>query len=199
MAREQNGERVGARRVAKAGGGRPWWAVLLVLIVLLAVVAGAWLLFADDDEDVEALNPGDETATTAASPSTSPPSTAGRATAGPGEVFAGGQRVLPGGEGHLERSIGEPAEGRTVRVVSVPSDESFWVGSSSTNRVFVHLALSPGESAFNVEPGETVTFSGTVKAIPPDAESRFGLTEAEGLSDLRRQGAYIEATTLTNG
>ncbi len=198
MVKSGSSEQVGARRVAERRGGPPWWAVLLALIVLLLLAGAAWLLFFDDDSDVEIVDEA-TTPTTATPPSTSPPTTDANAAVGAGEIFAGGQRVLPGGESQLTRFVDQPARGRTVRVLSVPSDESFWVGTGTANRVFVHLALTPGESPFNVQPGEMVTFSGTVKALPPDAETRFGITVAEGLNDLRRQGAYIEATTVSNG
>ncbi len=105
--------------------------------------------------------------------------------------------MLPGGEGQLTRVVGQPAEGRSVGVLSVPSDEGFWVGTDNTNRVFVHLALAPSESPFDIDPGDTVNFSGTVRALPPDPQAAFGLTPAEGLADLRRHGAYIEATQVT--
>ncbi len=191
-------EQIGARRVAKGGGGFPWWAVLLALIVLLALAVGAWLLFADDDSDVEVVGQG-ATATSAPAPPTSAPAMDGNPAIRAGDIFAGGQRVLPGGESQLTRFVGQPAEGRTVRVLSVPADEGFWVGTSPTNRVFVHLSLTPRESPFNVQAGEMVTFSGTMKAVPPDAGTRWGLTAAEGLEDLRRQGAYIEATSVKKG
>lgn len=189
-------EQIGARQIAKRSGKALWLALLALLVLLLAAVA-AWFLFVDDDGDVEAV---DTTATTSAtSAPTSQATMDGSAAPAAGEVFAGGQRVLPGGEGELTRFVGQASEGRTVRVQSVPSDESFWVGTSNTNRVFVHLALSPRESPFNVQAGEMVTFSGTVKAVPSDVGSRFALTAAEGLGDLRTQGAYIEATKVTKG
>ena len=195
MVRTDKDEKVGARRVAKGRGGLPWWLALLALILLLAAAAAAWFLFVDDDGDVEAVDQATPT-TSAATPQ---PTAGGNAAPGRGEVFAGGQRVLPGGESQLNRFVGQAAEGRTVNVVSVPSDESFWVGTSSTNRVFVHLAVTPRESPFNVQSGETVTFTGTMKALPSDAATRFGITAAEGLNDLRRQGAYIEATKVSKG
>ncbi len=100
-------------------------AALLALIVLLALAAGAWFLLVDDDSGVEAV---DES-----SPPTSAPATGDDAGTGVGEVFAGGQRVLPGGEGQLTRFVGQPAEGRTVRVLSVPADEdSGWGRATRT-------------------------------------------------------------------
>ncbi len=129
-------EKIGARRVARGGGGVPWWVVMVALIVLLALAAGAWLLLADDDSDVEVVDEGatatsaPATPTSAPATSTSGPATGGNTSIRPGEVFAGDQRVLPGGESQLTRFVGQPAEGRTVRVLSAPSDESFWVGTS---------------------------------------------------------------------
>ena len=195
MVRTDKDEQVGARRVAKGRGGPPWWLALLALILLLVLAAAAWFLFMDDDGDVEAVDQATPT-TSAATPQ---PTAGGNAAPAAGEVLAGAQRVLPGGESQLNRFVGQPAEGRTVRVLSVPSDESFWVGTSTTNRVFVHLAVTPRESPFNVQAGETVTFSGTMKALPADAATRFGLTAAEGLDELRRQAAYIEATNVSKG
>ncbi len=193
MVNTRNSEQVGARRVAKRRGGALWGVLAAVIVLLLAAVA-AWFLFLDDDTDVD-LGSANSPATNDTSPATSSP---GRENSGvvAGEIFAGGRRVLPGGESQLSRFVNQPAEGRTVRVLSVPADEGFWVGTGTTNRVFVHLALAPSESPFNVQQGETVSFTGTVKAVPADPESRFGLTASEGLDDLRRQGAYIEATNV---
>lgn len=44
-----------------------------------------------------------------------------------------------------------------------------------------------------------MTFRGTMEALPVDAEEQFGITDDEGLSDLRRQEAYIQATSVTGG
>jgi hypothetical protein len=126
MVKSGSSEQIGARRVAERRGGPPWWTVLLALIVLLLLAGAAWLLFFDDDSDVEIVDEA-TTPTTATPPSTSPPTTDANAAVGAGEIFAGGQRVLPGGESQLTRFVDQPASGRTVRVLSVPSDESFWV------------------------------------------------------------------------
>ncbi|HSH59808.1 MAG TPA: hypothetical protein VK988_09255 [Acidimicrobiales bacterium] len=52
-----------------------------------------------------------------------------------------------------------------------------------------------GESPFQVRAGQSVDFTGSVKAVPQDL-TPFGVDESEGASQLRSQGQYVEAATV---
>ena len=135
-----------------------------------------------------------DTATTAATPSTSvssPGETSGSSTA-QGAVTANGDDLLS-----TQTSIsqgghdGEQAVGHAVKVQSVPADEGFWVGSSATDRLWVQLSGTHGESDYTVKQGDSIDFTGTVKAASKSFASSVGLTAAEGAGQLTQQGHYI--------
>ena len=74
----------------------------------------------------------------------------------------------------------EQAVGRTVRVQSVPADEGFWVGASETDRLWVQLTGTRGESDYTVKQGDTVDFTGTVTRAADGFAAKAGVTAAEG-------------------
>lgn len=76
-----------------------------------------------------------------------------------------------------------------ARVDGVPADEGFWV-AADRRRVWVQLTTA-GESPFEVEPGDRVTFTGQVAAHDPDFADRpeFSAADAEELIDA---GAHVE-------
>ena len=108
--------------------------------------------------------------------------------------------VALAGGGSLASAVGQPVTG-TAKVESVVSDEGFWVGSSATDRVFVYLTpqarQSSGESGFQVQAGQTVQLQGTTVAIGDLPDAIAGVEEAEGLSQLRQQGALVQAERVT--
>lgn len=79
------------------------------------------------------------------------------------------------------------------------SNEGFWVGTSTQNRVFVLLSAqakgASGESPFQVVAGQHVEIEGALTStngrIPSDVSA------AEGLQQLSDQGVFIGATSLT--
>ena len=97
--------------------------------------------------------------------------------------------------------------GRQVRVMgvlvrSVPGDVAFWVGPSDDERVLMVLgneARTPGptEGKVNVNPGQMVIVTGTVRALPGPAEARqrWNLDEATA-AELARHQIYVEVQEL---
>ena len=114
-------------------------------------------------------------------------------------LSAGGKDLVGLPSGGLAALQGQPAQG-SARVESVVADEGFWVGSGPSERVFVFLTpqarQSAGESGFQVQPGQTVSLAGTVKASSPEFARSAGVTEAEGARQLVEQGGYVEATEV---
>ncbi len=101
--------------------------------------------------------------------------------------------------GSLATRSGQPVTG-TALVESVVSDEGFWVGSSPASRVFVFLTpqarQSSGESGFQVAAGQTVQLDGVLAALNDFAESASGVTDEEGLAQLRQQGGFVQARSV---
>lgn len=155
------------------------WLPWALLGAILALVLLAWL--------VSALVDGGGDKTSTATPATS--TATGTLTARGADLTA--QPTA------LRNHIGQAAVGRGVAVQSVVSDEGFWVGSSASDRVYVHLTPQArggqGESPFQVRAGQHIDLNGTVTAFRGQA---FGVTEAEGLAQLRDEAAYVEATTV---
>ncbi len=187
---------------------RPGWLIPLLLLLglaLLALLLWAFLHGRSTDHKTKTAAPA---AGTSASPSPAPspgPSTgavvtptaptgagAGSAT---GRLLAGGQPVLPlsgaGAVGVLGRFTGQTATAETVPVQSVPADEGFWVGTSTTDRVWVQLA-GAGESGYTVKPGARVSFTaGKVVPTGPAFAGQVGVSAAEGAAQLTAQGQHI--------
>lgn len=138
-----------------------------------------------------------DSAPTTAAPAT--PAAAPAPAGGESSVVAGGRALLPLPGAGLASLAGQSAEGKGAVVQSVVADEGFWVGTDTTNRIFVFLAdeakAAEGESPFQVKAGQRVDFSGTIKPIPDDLPP-FGLEPAEGSEQLRQQGHYIELTKV---
>ena len=91
--------------------------------------------------------------------------------------------------GHLDAFVGMTAQAVRVPVESTPADEGFWVGTR-TARVWVQLA-TPAESPQDVEPGQLVSFTGTVISTSLDTPRLVGLDEAEGARTLLAQRAHV--------
>ena len=84
--------------------------------------------------------------------------------------------------------------GRRVRgetaVLAVASPVAFWVGTDGDQRLLVRPTAATG-----VAEGTPLVLEGTLRRLPPDFATRFGVAPAD--ADLaRRQGHYIEATTV---
>ena len=133
-----------------------------------------------------------------ASGSSGAPGAGGGAAAGSGAIVTGdGQSVLDlvGGAdaaAALGGVTGKPVTGTGVRVLSVPADEGFWVGTSDTQRVWVQLTGQAGESPYQVKEGDNVDFDGTVAPHDQAFAGEVGVDDAEGAAQLSSQGQHLE-------
>lgn len=140
---------------------------------------------------------GTPTESASASMSASPSDTAsatagGGATGATGTITTGGTTVLGDGSVQdLNEYTGDDATARAVTVQSVPTDEGFWVGADTTNRVWVQLTGSASESGYTVKTGDTVNFTGRITPAPAGFADQVGLTAAEGADQLTAQKQYI--------
>jgi hypothetical protein len=171
-------------------GGAPWWIWLLGLLALGLV---AFMIFQGLDEDptgaaagstkdVETVNGAGTDAAAAAT---------GTVTSSDGADLldvSGDSESLAGYENTGVKGASAPVE-------SVVGDETFWVGRSPEQRLFVFLNLQ-GESGPDIDAGDDVTFDGTVKALPADFEQRLDISMEEGAAQLEEQGRYIEVTNI---
>lgn len=99
---------------------------------------------------------------------------------------------LPSSASGLAGAVGQTVTAKGARVLSVPSDEGFWVGSDDGGRVWVQLVATQGESPVAIEPGATVTFRGQVVAHGPDLAALLGVSPAEGGGELTAQGHHLD-------
>ena len=194
---------------------RPAWLWLLMgLLGLAALLLLLSQLGGNDARETTGLASPSSTATandTASAPSqtatttaTATGSTSATATdaaaaggaAGGGALTADGTALLPlasaaAADGSLVKYQDTAADGKSVRVESVPADEGFWVGTSETDRVYVQLT-GTSESGFTVKPGDIVTFTGQVAANAADFPAKAGVDAAEGADMLTTQAVHIE-------
>jgi RNA polymerase sigma factor (sigma-70 family) len=106
-------------------------------------------------------------------------------------LLAEGEPVFsPTGRPRLARHAGAKVRASGVRVLSVPSDEGFWIGQGEGRRVWVRLR-GRGESPFEVTPGQSLDFVGRIRRNPTGLVQRLGLAPGEGSGDLRRQSYHI--------
>jgi hypothetical protein len=95
----------------------------------------------------------------------------------------------------------ESYENQSVHASAVPvqstvGDGVFWIGTSSTDRL---LVVANGDSGPSVNTGDVVSVDGTLKVLPVDFATRYGVTEDTDRSDLQRTGHYIEADQVQTG
>lgn len=193
----------GATGVGGAPARRKW--VLPLILGLLGLLALLLLLSqcgGDDDPAKPAAATTAPTATTptATTPSVSDTTPSGAASAGAdqagqaGTVVSGGDDLLGAANAaNLPGHDTEQAEGRAVRVQSVPADEGFWVGTSETERLWVQLTGTRGESDYEVKQGDTVDFTGTITRATSGFADKAGVTAAEGAEQLTKLGYYVSA------
>jgi hypothetical protein len=116
--------------------------------------------------------------------------------AGAGTLTAGDSALLPlsgvaGPNGELTALVGRAVTARSVPVESVPADEGFWVGPSGTDRVWVELTVPPGESPYQVRPGQLVDFTGPMTGQDGGYAGQAGVDAAEGADQLTREAAHV--------
>jgi RNA polymerase sigma factor (sigma-70 family) len=95
----------------------------------------------------------------------------------------------PGGP-DLASHEGERAKATGVRVLSVPSDEGFWIGPGPDERVWVRLR-GRGESPFQVKAGQSLYFVAKIVRNSPGMVERMALSREEGAAELRRLRFHI--------
>ena len=175
-------------------GGIPWWVWLLLALLVAALLW--WML--DDDDEVEQVaaapyeqvaappEPGavTDTPATAAAP-------AGAASSGPITDLA-----AIGGAAASAELVGRQVELNSVPVLEMVSDAGFYIGSNPSDRVYVLLneqktPNQPGEGRVNVNKGQTIGLSGTVRSATDGAPS--GLVLPQGVE------RYIWAERVTIG
>lgn len=197
------------------GGGRKRGLLLGALLVGILIIAALLLSQCGSDDpagasdDAGRTGAGGDSSSSSSSPSSassSAPSSSGSAapSAGAGQAAGQGQIVTAGGDSVLELAArpdaaaalgglsGQTVTGTAVRVLSVPADEGFWVGSSDQDRVWVQLTGAAGESPYQVTEGDVVDFEGTVVPHDQAFAASVGVDEASGAAQLTEQGSHLE-------
>ena len=99
----------------------------------------------------------------------------------------------------LAALVGKAVQLDGVRVRDVVGDETFWVGPSAGQRLFVVFDESGiRDEAVKVTAGQTVTIVGELRELPSPEEARlrWGLTPAVGEA-LRGQQVYLYTRLVT--
>lgn len=109
--------------------------------------------------------------------------------ADPAPVTGAGEVVDLADVDDLRDVVGAQVSARDVEVEGVPADEGFWA-SGGGDRVWVQIGTA-GESPFVVEPGDRVSFTGTVVAHGPDFVLGPEFPE-EDAEDVVAAGAHVE-------
>ncbi|HEY0970699.1 MAG TPA: hypothetical protein VGE02_06975 [Gemmatimonadales bacterium] len=172
--------------------GSSWlvWAVLLVLAALLAW----WLLGRGDESRVaggDVMADSVATAPAAAAPATEP------AAEDESAAVVSDLAQLTGAA-DAAALVGRRVALSSVNVQDVVSDRGFWVGSGEDDRVFaVRMEqVTPPDGAVN--PGQTVSLQGVLRAMPSNLEEQrtpwnLGSTD---VSVLAAQSVYIEVDSV---
>jgi RNA polymerase sigma factor (sigma-70 family) len=128
--------------------------------------------------------------TTIAAP-TAPPLT-GVSPVVPAVTVAG---VLVHPDASFRSETGRAVQAEDASVQSVVTHNGFWVGTSSSIRVWVEL-VGPLEP-LHIVAGDEVRFTGTVTANPPTYPQTVGVTAAAGAALLTKEGAHIDVGTTS--
>ena len=169
-------------------GGIPWWVWLLLALLVAALLW--WLLDDRDQPEQIAAAPYEETvapaeiATAPAAPAAVVDTTSGPIT----DLAAFGGGTAAAG------IVGRQVELNGVPVAEMVSDAGFYIGSSPADRVYVLLdeqktPNQPGEGRVNVNQGQTIALSGTVRSAADGVAS--GLVLPQGVE------RYIWAEKVT--
>jgi hypothetical protein len=192
------------------GGGRRR-ALLVGALLLAALVALLLLLSQCTGDDPEAgSDPAAQTSqgaggssSASAGPSSSGAAAPSSSAAPSGGAAGGGQVVTADGRSVLALAAGtdaaaalggltgQPVTATGARVLSVPADEGFWLGTSETERVWVQLTGEAGESPYQVQGGDLVDFEGMVEAHDAAFAEQVGIDDAEGAQQLADQAAHL--------
>ena len=204
---------------ATGGPKRTLWPWLL----LAAIIAGLliwWLIESLDDDGDDLVNGATTAVTETTAPtdedlavedltdeSTEEPtedgSDADTSPATPAVVPVGG--ILVGDVDVLDPAadlsgmVGQTVEGNTVDVAQVVADEAFYVGPEPGQTIMVRLQEFAGENApespFEVEAGDQVSFTGTLREI--DDAFLDELQLFDGVDQLETGDFYVQADDVT--
>ena len=123
----------------------------------------------------------------------------GDRTAGSSRLTVDGDPLLPlavadgvGRDGDLTRLSGKRAVAHRIRVLSVPADEGFWVGTDDDDRVWVQLTGLPPESPYTVRAGDAVDFSARIRPNGRGFARRVGVDADEGAATLTAQRQHLD-------
>ncbi|TWH75108.1 hypothetical protein [Modestobacter roseus] len=183
---------------------RPVWPWIL-LAALIAALLAWWLIaeFTGDDDDVDpsASSVVEETTVateTEVSTETETASPTSGTDIGLGVVLIGDLDALAP-DVDLSASVGEPVEANTVQVQAVVADEAFFVGPEAGQTIMVRLQPFGGsddsESPFEVQEGDTVSFSGTLEQI--DEEFLADLQLYQPAEQLETGDYYVQASEIS--
>jgi hypothetical protein len=94
----------------------------------------------------------------------------------------------------------EPYENQPVQASNVPVEATvgngvFWIGTSPDDR----LLVVANASAPSVNTGDSVSVDGTLRVLPVDFATRYGVSDSTDQSDLQRTGHYIAADRIRVG
>ena len=93
--------------------------------------------------------------------------------------------------------VGESVEGNSATVQAVVADEAFFVGPEDGGEtILVYLPRFAGEqeSPFDVEPGDKVSFTGTIKEVDEELLSKMQLDDAP---EMNVGDLYVEADQIS--
>ena len=191
------------------GGGRKKGLLLGTALLAVLLLAALLLSQCGTDDPQTSSNGAAQTSEDAGSSDPSPAERGSAASSAPGGSATGGgagsgQIVTADGESVLDLAgqpepaaalgalAGQLVTGTGARVLTVPADEGFWVGTSDQQRVWVQLTGEGGESPYQVTEGDTVDFEGTVVAHDQAFADEVGVDEAEGAGQLSTQATHLE-------
>lgn len=212
MPRTQSQEALNAEvEPQRVSGIPPWTATFVIAVVVLigaialGALAGTDLQIGPEPQvtvDPFGVNRPSEGTPPAASaqPAPTAPEPASGSAQEYGTLRAGEDLLLPIPPGGLAPYANRQVRGVGVLVDEVVADEGFWVGENRDDRIYViYRTFADGESPPDIDPGQRVTFDGTVDTVDTSTslEPQFRLTEEEGLSQVYAQGYVIGIGSVT--
>jgi len=176
---------------------RGTWALALLLLLILFVVLSR-CSGSNGTTRVGAVPNNAGPAEPAPAPTTTPTRNPESGGAADGGLTVDGEALLPlraadgvGSDGDLTLLTGRRVVARRVRVLTVPADEGFWVGTGRSNRVWVQLTGPPPESPYHVRRGDRVSFTARITPNGRRFARGVGVNRAEGAAQLTAQREHL--------
>lgn len=207
MPRTQSQEALNLEDEPRRVSGIPPWTASVVIAAVVVIVAIALGRLAGSDLQVgpapqvtvDPFGVNDEPVTAQAAPA-APAAPVPGPEQEYGTLRADEDLLLPVPAGGLAPYAGRPVRGVGVLVHDVVADEGFWVGESPEQRIYViYRTVADGESPPDIDPGQRVTFEGTVDTVDTSTslEPQFRLTDEEGLAQVYAMGYVIGVPSVT--